>query len=110
MISKETRATLDKAISEARGMGRDLTGGQIIDITLDTCMGALTREAICAIKIDGPTLLLVDANQVDMAQLSHWRMPNINQTVLVIPVDGTPSVLSLSLEALKEAVKKLEAA
>ena len=68
------------------------------------------KEAFCAIKIDGPTLILVDAEQVNIDLLMKWPLSQvINETVLVIPVIGPPSVISLSLEALKEAVKKLEA-
>lgn len=66
------------------------------------------KDAIRAIRIDGPTLLLVDRNQVDIVALTRRGMPDINQTVFIISVDGPPSVASLSLQELKEAVRQLE--
>lgn len=68
------------------------------------------RAAICAIKIDSPTLIFVDANQVNMQDLVNWALPGEFHPTVIVPVDGPPSVLGLSLEALKDAIKKLEAA
>lgn len=68
------------------------------------------KAAIRAIKIDGPTVLFIDMNQVDIAALSSQGMFDINLPVLIIPTDGTPTVASLTLEELKECVQKLETA
>jgi hypothetical protein len=63
---------------------------------------------IRAIKIDGPTLLLCDPEEIDFTKLASMRLQDLNQPVLLMAVRKQLSIKALTLKELKDAVALLE--
>jgi hypothetical protein len=69
-------------------------------------------KTIRAIKIDGPTLILIDQTQIDMDALAltmaGFPFEGINKNVLVIGVDGAPSLAQFTIEQIEQVLRLLK--
>ena len=66
------------------------------------------EKFIRAIKIDSPTLLLCDQDEVDLVALSERKFDRFAHPVLLLAVSSPLSIQSLTLQQLKDAITDLE--
>ncbi len=65
-------------------------------------------SSMSIIFLEKPCVLLVDQNKIDLEALAASTIPNLRETVLLIPVDGTPDVAKLGIQELRDALAALE--
>jgi hypothetical protein len=64
-------------------------------------------EYVKTIVLDGPCLLMVDAEKVDVAWLARFTLPELKHSVLIVPVIGKPDAIKFTIKMLEDALEKL---